>query len=409
MKTLYFYLEAPHQFFVLEQVKEATNLLDSGEFESLDGVLELARECDRNVAIVSGESVSIFEVDLPIRSRKKAIQAIPFALEDQVAGSIDDLHFHLLNWQAGAVSTVAVMQRDWWFQHLLWMEENNIEIQQILPEFALLPLAEEEAAFLFMEENSDKVSLIFRQNDQIKGLNLMLDELSFWGDDFDAQGKNIVCNDSRLLAQILQSENLSQNTVNQVSVVSLMELCVQQPQENSHRSFLQLYSSDRTRRDIEKSKPWFTMTVACLILALLVNIGIDLYQYRILRLQEQALNQRIEEIFQKTFPQVTRIVDARLQFQRELNTLKGNTRGSQEFLSLLDTVTTSVPKQQVRVEELFYRNSALNVTLKADDFQILDRFTKKLDENKSVAHERLSSDSQGGKVTARYRLSVTNQ
>lgn len=47
----------------------------------------------RLVALVPGAEVSLATAELPTRSPTKALQLAPFALEEQLAGDIDDLHF----------------------------------------------------------------------------------------------------------------------------------------------------------------------------------------------------------------------------------------------------------------------------------------------------------------------------
>ena len=47
----------------------------------------------RVIALVPGTNVLRTFVDIPVRNQAKLLQAIPFAMEDQLAGNIEELHF----------------------------------------------------------------------------------------------------------------------------------------------------------------------------------------------------------------------------------------------------------------------------------------------------------------------------
>ena len=404
MKTLYFYLEKPFQFFVIDNEKGDIILDQHGVYEELDDVIPILKGFDQVVGLIPGEFVSVLEVSIPIRSRKKAVQALPYALEDQVAANIDELHFALLEWNPATTSTVAVINRDKWFGYLLWMQENDIVVHRIVPDFDLLPLQPEETAMVFLEEFSNRVLIKFKEEGLTKGMAISMDELPFWIEEFDAREQTLICNDEGIFQLTENIQALGQRK--QIEAQALHDMFLQvQPKQNH----MALYMPEQSREFFERSKPWLIGGIACLLMSLIIHIGFDINEYRVLKTQQKALNEKIEEIFAANFPQIERIVDARLQFQREINELQGSAEGTQELLFLLENVVKSVPKNVMRVDEIFYRSSALNVTLKANDFQVLDQFTAKLDTTNAVKYERIASDSQGGKVTAKYRLTANGE
>lgn len=404
MKTLYFYLEKPFHFFVIDNEKGNIILDQHGVYEELDDVIPILKGFDQVVGLIPGEFVSVLEVSIPIRSRKKAIQALPYALEDQVAANIDELHFALLEWNPAATSTVAVINRDKWFGYLLWMQENDIVAHRIVPDFDLLPLQLEESAMVFLEEFSNRVLIKFKEEGLTKGMAISMDELPFWIEEFDAREQTLICNDEGIFQLTENIQALGQRK--QIEAQALHDMFLQvQPKQNH----MALYMPEQSREFFERSKPWLIGGIACLLMSLIIHIGFDINEYRVLKTQQKAMNEKIEEIFAANFPQIERIVDARLQFQREINELQGSAEGTQELLFLLENVVKSVPKNVMRVDEIFYRSSALNVTLKANNFQVLDQFTAKLDTINAVKYERIASDSQGGKVTAKYRLTANGE
>ena len=399
MKTLYFYLEKYSQFFVVNSDKGISSITEYGSFEELNDVITVLKDFDEIIGLIPGEFVSVLEVKLPIRSRKKAMQALPFALEDQVAGNIDDLHFSLLDWKPNDISTVAIISREKWYSYLLWMEDNSIALNQIIPDFELLPLQSQQSAVLFHEQSSNRVLIKFKEQQLVKGIAIGLEELTFWVDEFDAQAQELVYNDPVLSESLASIHNPGELKILNTATIHDFSL---QPSDKLNQ--MALYKPEQGRQFFEKSKPWLIAGIVFLVLSLIVNIAFDVHEYRVLKVQQKVLNEKIESIFSENFPHIDRIVDAQLQFQREISLLQGNAEGTRHFLFLLDSVVKSVPKNNTRVEEIFYRNSALNITINADNFQMLDRFTAKLDQANQIDYERVSSDSQGGKVTAKFRL-----
>jgi len=404
MTVAYFFLEPPYQYFVIDH--DLSNIVKQGEVEALESIASLVKTYDEAIGIIPGEQVNILDVEIPVRVRKKALQAIPFVLEDKLVGDIEDIQFFLLDWKPKKISTVAIIQKEKWFSYLHWIESSGIEVKSIIPDYNLLSLNNDESATLFLEEKTKRILLKFLQEDLTKGLVIYQEELPYWLDEFNSQGKKIVCNDENILFELMNAETINTEIVQNSSITKIEEVCLE---SGGYKSFvpLQLYNnSDIIKKGFEKNKLWFIFSIIFLGLALLMNVGFDIYEYTTLKSEELVLEKRIEDIFKSSFPNIDKIVDAQLQFQREIETLKGNTKGSQEFLFLVDKVLTSLPRQVTFIDELYYRNSALDVSFKVNNFQILDEFSTQLGKINSVKFERISSDSQGGKVFAKYRFSV---
>lgn len=405
MNTLYFSLQAPHHFFIIHDDDGKKSILKEGVFETIAEISDLEEPCEQIIGMIPGELVSIYDVEIPIRSRKQALRAIPYALEDQIASNLDDVEFFLLKWKPNKTSTVAIVDKQIWLGYMQLLGEHNIVLNQIVPDYALLPLELDDSAIVFTEKDSDRVLIRCRQGTIETGLVLNSDELPFWADDFDTQDLNVVCNDDllhdKLSEFVLINATLKQSTIGE----TLSSVCTNLEQDNSITTF-SLYESNQSKQTFDRIKPLLVVTSGLLMLAILAVIGLGVYEYWLLKSHNNQLDTRIESIFKQNFPSVEKIVDAKLQFQRELDKLKGDSRGSQEFLHLLDKVLKALPRNTSKVTELHYKESALDVIFSANNFEILDRFAEKLTSQNSVSFKRLSSDSQGGKVSAKYRFST---
>jgi len=92
------------------------------------GDLQAAAEAahgKRVIALVPGTNVLRAFVDIPIRNHAKLMQAIPFAMEDQLAGDIEELHFAAGKRDVNGRVPVAAVQRlkmDAWLEQISAVE-----------------------------------------------------------------------------------------------------------------------------------------------------------------------------------------------------------------------------------------------------------------------------------------------
>lgn len=96
---------------------------------------------DDVVVLVPAEDVLLTEVTLGARSRAQLMQALPYAVEDQVLAPVEDLHFSAVRGDGDRVG-VAVVAKErlrGWLQRL---DEAGIRADRLLPESLALPLAD---------------------------------------------------------------------------------------------------------------------------------------------------------------------------------------------------------------------------------------------------------------------------
>ncbi|GAI96403.1 unnamed protein product, partial [marine sediment metagenome] len=105
--TLYFQVEPPHRWVLVDRRGDVVNEGISETLESIPAPAKLSQA----VGVVPGEVVTIHEVELPARSRGKALASAPYALEERLATDVDSLVFTVLDWQSGQRTTVSVIER----------------------------------------------------------------------------------------------------------------------------------------------------------------------------------------------------------------------------------------------------------------------------------------------------------
>src|SRR5579862_8754415 len=107
----------------------------------------------RVCALVPGTDVLLAEPDLPARSGVKLQQLVPYALEEQLADNIDELHFALGRRAADSTRTpVAVVGRMLMDQWLGELRAAGIEPECLYADSDLLPVNPGQAVALLEED-----------------------------------------------------------------------------------------------------------------------------------------------------------------------------------------------------------------------------------------------------------------
>jgi len=120
------------------------------------GPLSLAapRAAGRRICVlVPGTDVLLTEPEVPLKAGAKLQQVVPFALEEQLADDIDDLHFAIGKRAADSARTpVAVIQRALMDEWLTSLRANGLEPESLYTESDLLPQNPGQAVALMEED-----------------------------------------------------------------------------------------------------------------------------------------------------------------------------------------------------------------------------------------------------------------
>lgn len=110
--------------------------LASVEVETASSRLPLGR---RVVAFVPATEVSVAAVELPARSASKALQLAPFALEEQLAGDIEQLHFAVGEQEDSGKTPFVVCARAAMERWLEVLQVAGLNPAALVPDFLAVP------------------------------------------------------------------------------------------------------------------------------------------------------------------------------------------------------------------------------------------------------------------------------
>ncbi len=348
------------------------------------------------VALVPAEDVRLCEATVPGRKRQQILQAIPFALEEQLAEDVESLHFAIGALQDSGEYPVAVASRkqiDAWLATLASLE---LVPDEMISEIQALPL---EAGSWSMLVDTDRALVRSTPNAGFATDTSTVTTLfELYAGQEAAPQRVQVYGDTVIDLGVVDVEM-------DAGDLSALQLMAWGWNQKAGINLLQGKYSQK--EDIKQAlMPWratAALLVAGLALAL-ISVGVDTFR---LSRQQEVLTTQIEQLYKKTFPKAKRVVNARSQMEQKLKQLQRQSGTSQtDFLALLGETGDILNRTQgVEISNASFRDGRLDLELAVDNLQILDKLKQDL-----VASGRLQAEIQsatteaGQKVKSRVRV-----
>lgn len=388
---VYFQIDAPHRWVHLDRQGAVA---DRGVADTLDAI-PMPKAASEIIGVVPGHAVAIRTLELPARSRKQAQTAAPYALEESLATDVEELHFAILDWKRNGETTVAIVERQ---QMDAWRDAlAEIGPDRLVPEMFLLPLhAQTDYTLARLEDGTVYV----RGRD---GTLLTLDEsaVELWWKELENPHASIAVSDGRLAHRLIE---LGGTLVHEWAIGSNFgEWIARDGAPETRGNLLQGEYLPQERR---QAAGGYRLAAGLLAAALVIRLGADGFEYFSLRGKDGALTQQIEATFRSTFPDVTRIVNPRVQMEQKLRELKTGATGAGYFQLLLAAVARAIPPAQATLEEITFRENSMIVTCTTSDFAGLDRLKELFSRDQNVRVELLSSGSRDNRVSGRFKLDL---
>lgn len=376
-------------------------LTSNVEYSTLD---EVAAEVEgrRVTLVLPADDVLLSEAVVPGGSAARAAQAVPYALEEQVADDVESLHFALGSKGAGDAYPVAVISRDVMDQVAQQCEDAGLRPTQVVPETLSIPQLDNHG------DGSQVWTALLDQDQVVVRLDgnqgfatdpgmagIMLDGArQALAEDADP---TLVIFSTHSAAQLPLPEAID---VEMRSCESRLALYASGLANSTHINLLQgVYNP---RKNFDKTwKPWRATAAlaACLCAALFVGKWLDV---RKLNQQEAYLDEQIAVAFNQALPGA-RMQRPRRQIQSALNQLGGvNTDG---FTNRLSQIASSLATQpQTTLKTIGYRNGRFDLDLNTDAVPTLDALKSELAKRGSLAMSVQSANRENNTVRGRVRI-----
>jgi general secretion pathway protein L len=316
---------------------------------------------DEIVVLVPAEDVLLTEASLSARNRMQLMQALPYAVEEQLLGSVEDLHFAASRDNAGTVGVAVVAKakmRAW----LDMLGAAGIRPDVLLPDSLAVPTTAEQANVLI--EDARVVARLAPWS----AFACSPRELPGWI--ALVQPKTIAVRDFRAAPALALPQKPAVYLERQRDPLAFIaSVFTQAPLNLLDGEFALQHRHARGKR-------WWR--VAALLAAAVVVLAVAGLGADVLRLSRQSarMDKLAQEAVQKAFPDIDASQLARLSPEQLMRSRLDHQHGGAESGGLLRVLTQIAPvlakATRVQTRGMEYRNGTFELSLRAPDMTMLD-------------------------------------
>jgi general secretion pathway protein L len=354
------------------------------------------------VLLLPGSDITLAEPELPLRGGARLLQAVPFALEEQLATDVETLHFAIGTKSKGAVGTpVAVVARsliDRWHGAC---EAAGIHPDAAYSDAAAVPVSPNACTLLL-----DDKTLFVRRPESVPyaldadllsaALELALgdqaeasEHVTFFASPSDYERHRDAIEGLRSRTATLQVKLLPEGP---------LPLLAAQAAGGAGVNLLQGPYAARSSM-ASRLREWQlpAALAAATALVFLAGQGLSIWQ---LKRAEKKLDVQIAQVFAQAMPGQP-VVDPRAQMQGVLGNRTAGQAPLLPAMSLLAQAMSRAP--QATIESISYRGNALDLRLTAPTVEALDAIKQAMS-REGVAAELQSAVPRGQTVEGRLQV-----
>ncbi len=352
------------------------------------GPLSLAapRTAGRRICVlVPGNDVLLAEPEVPTKAGTKLAQVVPYALEEQLAEDIDDLHFAIGRRAPDSSRTpVAVVARALLDEWLTLLKSSGIEPEAMYADSDLLPLNPGQSVALLEEDvvvvrppGGSPVTLPADALDEAL-------EIAQSVPDEGGSGRGLILYTGpaewhQHSARVEALRERFDGIKIQLLTGGPLALFAQQLPQGSPINLLQGTYAPTTSRAVG----WPAWRVAVLLLAVLVGLHVigKAAELSMLKRNERKLDASITDVFHSAMPGEQSTSDPRRRMEKRLADVQARSSagGLLAALEALAQAHGSAPTTQLQA--LNFHDGILETQILAPDASTLDRITQSLKSN----------------------------
>ncbi len=362
----------------------------------------LPRQYHQLIVLIPSTEIILTQVFLPTKQRQKIIQALPYALEENLAEEIEQLHFAL--GQRDPISgeqAVAIIAHQRMEAYLKLLADVQLVPAMVIPDVLALP------------QTNNSWTITFLENLALVRTNLQT------GFAIEADSINVILPLALAEDETQAPQQLTVLTAPNIDIpTELYGLGL--PLIEERHSITALAWLNQTAQAINllqgryslKTKtanlwrPWW-LTFILLGLWGSMEIVKEVAEFQQLQEQRLQLNQQMQTLYRNTFPEAQRIVNPRVQMEQKLQQLRATLNINQpnnHFLTLLTPISSILSRTtSLKLKQLDYHQGRLDLYIEITSFQKLEQLKKRLSQL-GLTTEVVSAISRKNQVEARIQL-----
>ena len=328
------------------------------------------------VVIAPGASVTFAQPELPVKGGARLAQVVPYAMEELLAGEVEQFHFAVGRTDAEGRTLVAAVRRDELRGWMDALKSAGLDPQALVPEPLCVPdnpgktvavidgrqLLVRAPGMLPVALDAEPLTEAFT----LAGLEGEDRHVQLYVSEADWQHSRDMIEALREVTGSLDLQLLPDGTLPLLAASSVRS------------DALSMLQGDFARRTGWRAE-WQRWRIAAFLAlaALALHIGVHGYDLIRLRAEEQRLDAAIEQAVRIAMPDVERIVDARVQIEQRL--AGGGAADPEGLLARLAAVGGAMSGTTgPTLESLGWRDSSLQLHMIAADTDTLARFAQAL-------------------------------
>lgn len=354
----------------------------------------------RLFVLVPADDVRLTRVTVPARGAAKVLQATPFALEDQLAEDVDDLHFALGPQQPDGSHPVAVVSRARMDEWLGLFRNAGLHPECLIPETFCLPAAQDD-----------------RWTGLAEGGHVMIRTGAYSGfgcpqEDLPLLLSLAAAPETRPTLQLSLTQEQATDYTRLDWPVELrpgfsQALQVLLPNLELRSSINLLQNRYAPTESLKRLwQPWRAAAALAGVALLLAGVTRGVEAYTLGR-ELSELQTQNEQRFRTLFPAETRIVNLEAQVEQQAAALQSGGSGASSWLALMEQLTQGLSNTPgLTLQGVQYRERALFVSLVGTDLQGLEQLRAHYENHSSVLLDVQSANSGADGVQIRLKLSA---
>jgi len=408
---IHFDINSPHQatWSTCNAAGELTGKISSAPLQELADQV-----ADRHATVLLNSAcLHINQLQLPTKNLQKLLKAVPYAIEEYVADDVEDLHFVIRkNKHNNTTDVVAIKKQT--LQHIIDLFQSlNIIIDSIIPDALCLPASEQDNQWACLNFKD----LSYLQTESANGMcyshqlmpyllkNKLADET------LDRPEKILLfCEqeNSSAFESITQDESIDKEGIELINIIynshPLVIFCGQYKQASSLDLLQGKFKPKRKR-----SGYWhhWRLTASLVAVWLVLHLGLSSVKLSNIKEENNITRAKIENIYKKSFPESSKIVNPRVQMEQKLKQLKSNSDSAGNgfiFLLAESFGTFTDNKEAITVQSVTFRNNRMDIGVDSSNLQSIENLNNKLNSNRQIKAEITSSSSEKDKVKGQIRI-----
>ncbi len=318
-------------------------------------------DSDHAILLLPVSWMHIRRLQLPVMSASKLAQALPYALEDYVAGDVEQLHVVSGRQQADGSVLAAVIDAELLQSVLTQLQALSIMVVRAVPDALCLPQHADGHSIMALNDGwllraSDDETLWLRTA-ELEWLDAAGDDTATWH--FYAYA------DEPIPAAISGHVERHDSQHPLQTLATQIDACP-----------VNLLRGRFAVVDHNSGKLWRMPALAAVVAIVLLS-GYAISDQVMLQRELQRQQQQVQQQMRRAFPEITSIVNPRVQAERALAARSGT--GGDQLLSLLQaTAPVIAAQQQNRLQSMEYVDAQLRLQFVATSVTALDEMLSQL-------------------------------